>query len=165
MPVIMTPGAGQAIPTKRITPPEWDESQEWFEVLTFLRQDVRDSALEAAKVTKVFPGRKGSEDKIDNEVYFFNLFKAQLKGWRMLTAGAGGLLVEVPFNEESIRNLPWDLKGYLHGEIIMCGGIIPTSEVIVKTESGQELDYKSPHEVVGAGQESPVPAADGTAAV
>ena len=139
MPVRMTPQPGDAVPTKKITPEEFDPAQEWFEVLVFLRQDVRDNALKVATKTITSP-RGISRDEINNETYYLHLFKVQLKGWRLL-----GLDNEpIPFTEENINRLPWDLKSYLHEQILRCGGMIPTADLIVQTDSGQPLDYKSP---------------------
>ena len=145
MPVRLTPDAGEAIATKKVTPPEFDPDQEWVEILVFLRQDIRDNAVKLATSTRVQV--KNTREEIDNDVYFFSLFKSQIKGWRLLDPE----LAEIPFCESNIRKLPWDLKSYLHDQIMQCGGVIPTQNVEVKTDSGQMLSYKSPDAVVVSG--------------
>jgi hypothetical protein len=119
---------------------------EFVEVLAFLRQETLDAARKVANRAIKENGR--IREELNLRVYFDTLFSAQVKGWHLLDPEG----TEIPFTPATLAALPWDVQGWLHEEILKCGGSIPTRDLVVKTDSGQTLDYKSQTDRLGAGR-------------
>ena len=146
MPVRLTPSADAVISTKRVSMPEWDTEgpyAEWIEILVFLRTETLEAAQKAGRRTVVERGQ--TKEEIANEPYYRSLFDAQVKGWRLLDQD----LKEIPFSPEHLAALPWDVKFWLNGQIIRCGGALATRDLVVETASGTPLDFKSTDAGVG----------------
>jgi hypothetical protein len=151
MPVRLTPEPGAVIPTVRRTMEGWDADPdsptvEYIEILAFLRSET----LEAARKTgnRAIKENGRIREELNLRIYFDTLFSAQVKGWRLLDPDGD----EIPFTPATLAALPWDVQGWLHEEILKCGGSIPTRDLAVRTESGQTLTYKSPDDRLGAGR-------------
>jgi hypothetical protein len=148
LPVYLTPQSDEVIPTKRITAPGWDDdpespNYEYVEILTFLRQEVIDGARKAGGKQVRQAGRVS--DELDMPRYLAHLFERQVKGWRLLDlAGA-----EIAYSQEHLLQLPWAVQGWLHDELFKCGGSVATRDLVLETEAGRRLDYKSPDERLG----------------
>lgn len=164
MPVRMTPLPEETVATKRWTPPDCDDdpespTYEYIEILSFLRQEVIDAAQREGTRTITERGRTREERNMP--VYMTALFRRQVTGWRLLDEHGH----EIPFTPEHLTRLPWDLQGLLHQEILNCGGLIATRDLVVRTEDGVLLDYKSPDGSLRAGPVSALHDPDGVAAV
>lgn len=154
MPVRLTPAPDSVIPTKAVSMAEWDTDgplEEHIDILVFLRTDTLEAARKAATRTIVQGSR--TREEINEAAYLRALFDVQVKGWRLLDPNGA----EIPYTPENLAALPWDVRSWLHDEILACGGSIATRNIVVRTDSGIALDYKSPDGVVGAEQESRVP--------
>lgn len=156
MPVRLTPTADAVISTKKVSMPEWDTEgplAEHFDILVFLRKDVIDAARKAGRRT-ITEQNGRSRDEMEDEPYFRVLFDAQVKGWRLLDPAG----TEIPFTPANLAALPWDIKGWLHEQILLCGGSVPTRDLVVSMgDSGQTLDYKRPDAGVGTTENVAVP--------
>ena len=163
MPVQLNPSRTA---TKPVTPPDLDPTREWFTILSFLD----DKTLKAARATATKTITQGTKtrEEIDQEAFNTALIEVQLKGWQLevpsdkvfdpelMTNDAGVVHWKfLPANVEALFAL-WDVRVWLANEILLCGGLVSTAGLVVRTESGQTLDYKSPDDVVGAGQEPQV---------
>jgi hypothetical protein len=162
MPVFLTPRADEAIPTRRSTHPDWcddphDPLYEYVEILSFLRQEVLDAARKAGARQVRQGGRV--VDELDVPKYLAHLFERQVKGWRLLDPHGQ----EIPFSQEALLRLPWDVGGWLHEQILACGGSIATRDLITEVD-GIRLDFKREDAGLGTGDtpESPDPIRDGT---
>lgn len=152
MPLRLTPLPDEAIPTKRVSPPEWDAAQEWIEILSFLRKDTLNEARTAARKTVTVGGR--TQEEYDEKILFSRLFAVQVKGWHIVDPNGA----EIPYSQENLARLPWDLAGWLYGEIASCGGVLATRDLVIQTKSsGQALDFRSQETSVGTQGASEVP--------
>jgi hypothetical protein len=152
MPIKMTPRPEDAISTVKFTPDGLDPATEWFEVLSFTRSGVIEQANKDATSTITKAGGK-TEEKFDNDTYYFSLFKASLKGWQLQDEHGAA----IPFTEENIKRLPWTVRVLLRDAILSKGGIISTEEVVVTSEDGATFHAQGADAGVGAGEAPGVP--------
>lgn len=142
------------VETKHCTPEGLDPDREWFEILAYLDEGTLKAARTAATKTITQNGR--SREEFDRDIYAKTLVDAQLKGWQLevpanypfdaeLMTNDGGV-VHWKYNQTNIAYMLsiWDVRSWLENEIQSCGGVIATAGLVVKTDSGQTLDYKSP---------------------
>lgn len=142
------------IETKKVTPEGLDPTKEWFEILSYLDDGTLKNARTAATKTITQNGR--TREDFDRDAYAKSLVDAQLKGWQLEvpanypfdgdTMSNDGGMVHWRFTQTNIAYMLsiWDVRSWLENEIQSCGGVIATAGLVVKTDSGQTLDYKSP---------------------
>lgn len=153
MPIGLRTSTAPPIPTHRETPDGLDPTREWFEILSYLDESVLKAAQAAALKTIVQGNRTRQEQ--DEAAFSKTLFDAQLKGWQLevpadypfddaLMTNDGGV-VHWKFNQITVAAVlsVWDARNWLQQRILSCGGVVATAGLVVRTESGQPLDYKS----------------------
>lgn len=151
MPIYLEPGAGAAIPTKQISMDGWDTEgpfAEWVTILSFLRFETLEHARKTSRRTITEFGR--TREETDDDAYFRALFDVQVKDWRLFDPEGH----EIPFTPEHVAALPWGVRGWLHEQILACGGSLPTRHLVIRTESGLTADLKSPDDELGTGKVS-----------
>lgn len=162
---LRTPMAPPVV-TKSVTPEGLDPTREWFTILSYLDEKVLKSAQEKARTTITQNGR--TREEFDQDGYTRVLVDAQLTGWQLevpegypfdpdLMTNDGGT-AHWKYSPTTITYMLsiWDVRGWLRDQILSCGGVVATAGLVVKTDSGQTLDYKSPDAGVGD-QQSPEP--------
>lgn len=165
--------------TKNVTPLGLEETgpnAEYFTILDYLDAAVNDTARKAATTTVTDRNGRLQQETVDNTKYSRALVLANLKGWRTIVPpGAefvpGRMFTEDgnffwSFSVQNVNELPEDIVLWLAGEIVSCGGVIPTESLRVKTDSGQVLDFRRAPGGVGVGgtdEISPAERNDGVA--
>lgn len=161
--------------TKKITPPDLDPTREWCDILDYLDVGVLRAARQAG-IKTITQGSRTREEQ-DDDAYLDSLFTKQLKGYQLEALPEDVAEDQKQPKEENrqfeqvdgvwrwkftpanIAKLPPDLRNWLHVEILTCGGIVPTATVVVTTDSGQVLDFRSTDGQLGAAEEPEISAA------
>lgn len=141
MPVRRMPVKGQAIATKKVTPPDLDPAEEWVEIPVLLENSVYIKAR--AEATSTTSSARGITEKIDNEALIDSILIQQIKAWRLLDPDApeGDSFKEIPLAPSEVKVMPQSFKNWLYHEIDACTGIIPTQNLKVVTQSGVEATF------------------------
>jgi outer membrane protein assembly factor BamB len=175
---IRLPATEKTPVTKKVTPNGLESdgpNEEYFLILDYLDAAVDIAARKSATTTITNPQGRLLSETVDNAKYSKALVNAQLKGWRTIvppgmafdalrmTEEDGNYFWQ--FTVQNMADLPEDIVLWLAGEIVSCGGVIPTASLMVTTEAGQVLDFRRPPNVVGSIAELEVPPAIGDPAV
>jgi hypothetical protein len=164
--------------TKNVTPNGLESegpNREYFTILDYLDAAVNDAARKSATTTTTNAQGRLLSEVVDNTKYSRALVNAQLKGWRTIVPPGMAFDAARMFEEDgnyfwqftvqNIADLPEDIVLWLAGEIVSCGGVIPTESLRVVTDSGQVLDFRRPAKQLGGIGESEVSPAIGDAAI
>lgn len=154
MPIGLRTPTAPPVKTHHETPEGLDPEREWFEILSYLDESVLKAAQAAALKTIVQGNRTRQEQ--DEAAFSKSLFDSQLKGWQLEVPADwpfdpelmtnDGAVVHWKFNQTTIAAVlgVWDARNWLQNRILSCGGVVATAGLVVRTDSGQTLDYKSP---------------------